>query len=791
MSAASSQPPGFDQRPANAFASNHTGFLSGLLAPATSSAAPSAKAPVPPVPSAGPFSSFVPLASKSAAAASTAPAQKPIFGSLASMPPLPAEAPELKDGLTKETHVPSLTTSLAGHPHTPLPGSNSSQPVAANIVWNKPRQRISWTSLCDTLFDDLVASLAREVAQPVSAKAKRNKEIADTLTADIADAIVDYTGAFVAYEEAYRSVLFAKADHFQRRAALNSAFARWAMELTVRQQESALHQQHIDDLEEIVDREYTLQEPVSLGTCDPFSTPRKARHQQQAIISPASYRQNYANRTAKHSGFSNVSPISPDAFWESCHIGHDGFEAICRSLGRFGDPPFRLAVDIAGTGNDSVLSSWLWWQIDPDSIARSSSSGGPSRSVEYGKGAQHLVIQEAGDLSSAGVAGEHRGKVILLSPHPVSDDDVRTGLEDSATGTEIAASAGSIASALRSDGATSDECALLLFWCSSSKSGKAGRKFVEKSIRDGCISASLAHLKIVALDIESPKKQLVAGFKWVYSRMSCARQALLVRASKALGPVSASMLQSLRRMHGCVVGLLGQQYSEPNSVLIFNKTVDIANAFVDVLRTHLFGSTSSISVHWYPHMQGTALDRDFFIQCISSTTVDKEGGTRPLLLEADALLCASIDEILASGRPADNQQPTLDAYLRALEFMARHQLDVLQQTTPGDMYAERPAIGAAAEKAIQHSDQLISECSRVSQSEGYTTPAFATPGNKRTSSLAFNSTSSTPTAATSCLATSPTTARSSITAIKRRKPGPSSKLSKLQSAIARASKQLE
>ncbi|KAJ2812346.1 hypothetical protein GGI24_006687, partial [Coemansia furcata] len=115
-------------------------------------------------------------------------------------------------------------------PTAPKPILQAPAIPAPDVVWNKPRPRINWTSLSNALYDDLLASVVLDVAKPLAVRAKKCAQVANTLIEDIADAIVNYTSAFVAYEESYRSVLLAQAEGFRRRALMRRAFRRWSME---------------------------------------------------------------------------------------------------------------------------------------------------------------------------------------------------------------------------------------------------------------------------------------------------------------------------------------------------------------------------------------------------------------------------------------------------------------------------------------------------------------------------------------------------------------------------------
>ncbi|KAJ2609046.1 hypothetical protein GGF44_006323, partial [Coemansia sp. RSA 1694] len=150
-----------------------------------------------------------------------------------------------------------MPTSTIVIPPTPSPESAAPEPAPAlDIVWNRPRSRINWTSLSNALYDELLGSLVLDVAKPLAQRAKKCAHVANTLVEDIADAIVNYTSAFVAYEESYRCVLLAQANSFRRKSLMRMALRQWSMEAVICQQNRALQQRYIDNLDELVDAEY-------------------------------------------------------------------------------------------------------------------------------------------------------------------------------------------------------------------------------------------------------------------------------------------------------------------------------------------------------------------------------------------------------------------------------------------------------------------------------------------------------------------------------------------------------
>ncbi|KAJ2847602.1 actin cytoskeleton and mitosis protein, partial [Coemansia brasiliensis] len=241
---------------------------------------------------------------------------------------------------------PQLSTALAPPASTqPLSFTTPSmlpttQPAVAGptqIVWNRPRHRINWTSLTNALYHDLIDVLTMQVAAPMASRAKERAQIADRLSMDITQSIIDYTSAFVAYEESYRTLLLAQADTFRRKFMLRSVFDLWSMEAAARLQDHALQQRHLDEIDEIINNEYKSQSQMAIDD-DVFD------------MAPASQPATAARP---------VHVAAPKGFWDSLHMGAECFSAIEGAMKRFGDLPLQALIEVSGTHGAAVLPSWL------------------------------------------------------------------------------------------------------------------------------------------------------------------------------------------------------------------------------------------------------------------------------------------------------------------------------------------------------------------------------------------------------------------------------------------------
>ncbi|KAJ2702775.1 hypothetical protein H4R19_005345 [Coemansia spiralis] len=265
---------------------------------------------------------------------------------------------------------------------------------------------------------------------------------------------------------------------------------------------------------------------------------------------------------------------------------------------------------------------------------------------------------------------------------------------------------------------------------------------------------------------------------------------MLVKAPRAYALVAGAQQQQLQRMRGCVASIArGSQLDSDARAAIFNMAADIANAFAALINQQLLGHTGQRAVV-FPHVSAQ--------QGVSGSYFG--AGAAP-----DAIVAALIDEILASEPPATGDQPGLIACLRALEFAAKHQLDVLRQAVPEDAYVDRCAVADAARAAVRLAEQHLARAAHLCQTAAVDEAApaagiagFTTPTAKRSSSLAFSAslaalpgregllTSPAPNMAMSICST---VSRSTATS-KRRRPGSARKLAKLHSALERAGRQL-
>ncbi|KAJ2689487.1 hypothetical protein H4R19_006492, partial [Coemansia spiralis] len=388
-------------------------------------------------------------------------------------------------------------------------------PEAPTVVWNRPRQRINWVALTNALYDSLIGSLVREAAVPVSQQFGRWAGSADALASNICQSIVDYTSAFVVYEEAYRCVLFAQADGFRTRALLRSAFSRWNMESVAKQQDRARRVQQQDDLDDIIDNEYTNPHYIPLADPDDMFDVAAPRHHAQSAAAAAAA----------------PAPSVPDGFWDSAYLGADCFESVQRALARFGDPSFRIAVDVAGTHGAAVLPSWLWWQIDPSSIG---AAGSGLRAASYERGTQALAFRErAGEPAEAAVDA-YAGlvaRIAVLCSEPASAADVGGSLADEIVSRVSAALAWARTQTARG-GSDALTPVLFVFWSGERRAGKAARRLVERAIGASGVPSHVA-TNVVVVDFDAPKQQLAAGLRWMCRHLVQSRKSMLVKAPRA------------------------------------------------------------------------------------------------------------------------------------------------------------------------------------------------------------------------------------------------------------------
>ncbi|KAJ2745754.1 actin cytoskeleton and mitosis protein [Coemansia sp. BCRC 34301] len=733
--------------------------------------------------------------------AATGSSQKPSDGSSAptTFSLFPASAVAAVSVATQASLVPSVpfTAPSVVLPPTPGPeaaalGPASSAP-ALDIVWNRPRTRINWTSLSNTLYDELLGSIVLDVAKPMVLRAKRCAQVANTLAEDITDAIVNYTSAFVAYEESYRCVLLAQADSFRRMSLVRMALRRWSMEAVIRQQNRALHQHYIDDLDELIDAEYSERHARAHYTSAAQESASMTMWGDSSVQLPQKPRPVQAS--------SAMSVVPPD-FWESCYLGRDGFDAISRALKRFGSPSFNAFVDVGGTRGSSVLASWLWWQIDTSSLSPRDACEPSCRSASYTSGAQHLLIRELGDAHNGeeSAVAQLSSQIVLLAPELIDRDDLSVGPSDTSVGAAMAARVQEALDRARARPASS--CAVLpilfLFWSSDPRASKMARKLVERTTGASGIP-SFVTVNTLALTIASSKQQLAEGLQWIFKNVVLARRESLLRVSKAYESIGHMLFQSLRRVYSCVLSLLGQYSSQGGALAeVFNSAVDIVNVYLGIFNDHLLAPTGVPTLDSYPHAPAQGVTTDYF--CASRRMPNGSGTATSNVFIADAIVSASIDEILCAETMGGTGQPTLGACLRALDFAVKHRLDALYQAIHGDNYIDKDAADEATKRAFLVADRLVRRVAELCQqgSCGSDLSILASPKAKRPSSTAFSiSPSSVSLAdATPSIASTPRSmpSISGLTvhsATKRHRPIASLKLSKLQQAIARASEHLD
>ncbi|KAJ2031163.1 actin cytoskeleton and mitosis protein, partial [Coemansia sp. S610] len=675
--------------------------------------------------------------------------------------------------ITPPTPGPPKLFSAAPEPAQPAPAT-----PAPDVVWNKPRPRINWTSLSNALYDEVLGSLLLEVTGPIAARAKKSAHAANALIEDITDAIVNYTTAFVTYEEAYRCVLVAQADSFRKKSVMRVALCRWSMEAVVRQQDRALQQQYIDDLDELIDSEYA-----------------SGDHHLRALAGSADTMWQ-ASRSPQRAPKAPASTSVPADFWESCHLGRDGFDAMCRALRRFGGPAFNVAVDVSGTRGSSVLASWLWWQVDMSSLSTLDACEPPCRVSSYTSGAQHLLFRELGRAHTLDggerAASRLSAQIVLLASELIGPDDISGDVGGSPLGAGIAASVKKVLDRARArPGGNAVLPILLLFWCSDPRTGKSVRKLVERVASASGIPSFVA-VNTLALTIDTSKQQFADGLKWVFKHLVLARRESLIRVPKAYESIGMALLQSLRRIYSCVDSLVGHQVGQGRAMAeIFNRAVDVANAYLCVFNDHLLVPIGLPALGLCSHAPTNGVNMDYF--CMDRHMLNGSGdGGRALI--TDAIVAASIGDILgASGLPS------LGACLRALDFAVKHRLDALYQSIPSDAYIDKNAAAEATRLAAQSADLHVRRTAELCQQESSVSDLsmLASPRAKRPSSTAFSiSPPLVPLAGVTPSVASTPRSMPSISgltvhsATKRHRPVTSLKLSKLQQAIARASEHL-
>ncbi|KAJ2877266.1 hypothetical protein FB639_003816, partial [Coemansia asiatica] len=422
---------------------------------------------------------------------------------------------------------------------------------AADIVWNRPRMRINWTSLTNALYANLIDSLVSEVGQPIVQRARKHSKAALALSEDIAEAIVSYTSAFMVYEESYRCLLFAQADSFRRRSVIGRAFSRWSMESVAKQQDRALQQQYIDELDRMVDSEYIGQKQMFSSISKNSPMLRKSD-----IVCDL-------DNISPCAPIPSISASLPSDFWESLHLGQGNFDAVCHILKRYGSPSLESLVELYGAQDmSSVLSSWLWWQIDPSTVSASSQS---ARSAKYSRAyrqrkvatLQRIEVREAVDSEYEDISTRRvSAMIVLLSSEPVTGADIRGDLANTPLGAHIRKLVSGSLNKIRQQAPLQNANesiipVLNVFWCSDSRAAKAVRRFVEYIVSiDGVPSNVSMHT--LALNVTMAKSQFAAGVKWLFQKIAHSRRNLLIRVSRAYDPVVDSMLRMLCRLRSCV-----------------------------------------------------------------------------------------------------------------------------------------------------------------------------------------------------------------------------------------------
>ncbi|KAJ1895865.1 actin cytoskeleton and mitosis protein [Kickxella alabastrina] len=665
-----------------------------------------------------------------------------------------------------------------------------SVPAVASVVWNKPRPRINWTSLSNTLYADLIESLVGEVAQPIAERAKQHSEVAVTLANDIAESIINYTSAFVAYEESYRCLTIAQADSFRRKTMLRRIISQWGMETVAKQQDRALHQQYIDELDRLVDTEYIGQSrafahaaigtmPKHIGTLNCLES---------AADGP------YYHGLDLDVDLDKLPVAMPADFWESLHLGRECFDSVRGALKRYGNPSLSAVVEVSGAQEESVLSSWLWWQIDP--AAASLATG---KTVVYTSGVsggytiantQSLEFSENADTTPSAL-------VVQLSSEPITASDVHGDLESSDAGRKIVSlvNGALVRLCLDTPAKRSGSTPLLfVFWSDDARATRAVQRLIEQTV-DMSSAPPPECMHTLALDVALAKGQFAAGMRWLAKQIALARCDSLVKVSRAFGPVSDASLQTLRRIHGCVMGLLGDDNGNDHAVVaVFNMAVDAVNLFIGVINEHLLESLDCPRAAKFSHASETGgISREYFGKQLA-------GG---LSFVSNAVARASLAEILSGGNNAS--EPSLGACLRALEFALKHQLDYLHQSIPSSApYVDKSAIADAMKGALQAADNLVTRIARTCQQNQYDSrdaSMFTTPTMKRTSHMELDMSAPPPTlnlfATPRIFRITPTTPASSATSDqltlstnKRRRADALPQLSRLQIAMERARRHL-
>ncbi|KAJ2781393.1 actin cytoskeleton and mitosis protein [Coemansia interrupta] len=701
--------------------------LPSLFAP------PAVSAPV--VAAAKPQEKAPPLFSFAAPQPSAPPASASVPGSAAAS--VPASAPPVP--------VPAFKPAVAEPPPPPPPAKvhvPEPEPAPADVVWNPPRHRINYTSLTNTLYNDLVSSLVAEISRPLLEQSQQRAQVGLALAADIAQALVDYTAGFMAYEAAYKTRAHAQADAFRRQCLLRNAVWRWSMDAVARQQDRALQSLHRDAMARLVDQAY-MGEPQVFTT--PTATPRR-----QPIAPPSP-------PSLPPPPQPSLS-VLPRDFWDSRHLGRAGFELVQRGLRRYAGPAFEATVGVAGVGQD-VLASWLWWQIDPK-------AGQTPRSAVYtGPGAagraagQRLEVRE----TPVDARDELSALVLLLAPEPLTTGDAPEGFSATALGTRIAAL---LAHALRrvSQRPAGHVPLLLVFWDGGEdpRVARRVRRLVERTaVQSGCA----AEKHVLPLRVATAPVQLAEGVRWVCERVVQTQAARLVPVGQALAELSAELLCHLGRLRGPLAAARIRDLGGAACAL-FNCAVDTANAYV-ALANHVLLPLRGAEIPGFPPARPDTLGAAYF----------------------GALACCRDSPAVHSAISALLQgELLLTACIRALEMAAKLQLDTALHSVPPGAFADRPAMIQAAGAAARAADRCFASAVRLA---AYWQPEEASlvcsAGGKRPADDDAMSVVSVDSTAPSYMSVS-----TAATASKRQRPGDHPpRLTRLHLALDRARRQLE
>ncbi|KAJ2722279.1 actin cytoskeleton and mitosis protein [Coemansia sp. Benny D115] len=568
----------------------------------------------------------------------------------------------------------------------------------ANVVWHAPRKRINWTELTNTLYNDLIGSLLSTVAQPLVTRASENASAALALADDIAESVVSYVSAFIAYEESYRFLLLAQADSFRRKSTLRLAFSRWSMDTVVRQQDRALQLQYADDLERLVDSEYIL-----------YNQLHKRSDSGSQLAAPI----DHESVGAAASESASASLTLPADFWESLHVGRDGFDYISRVLKRYNSQSIEARLAVVGAQDpNSVLSAWLWWQIDPAAITNESRKQVTYTNASETLGhSQSLLIADTN--STANDADDEVGAslqtfaasamVVLLSPEPISDYDVRGNFAGSALGARIAATVCSVIS----DGHTRGSMPVLfVFWSSEAKATKHVRRLITQQVPSANNKSKVPPIHTLALDVSLARGQLASGIKWLCKQVALNRRNTLVRVPQVYGRVVDAMVLALGRLRDCI---LHRYIDQVHAKSIFNIGVDITNKFISVLNTNLLCFADHPSALEFPRLSDSkSLGPEYF------------GGLKFI---DNAVAGTSIDRIISEtdsdcNNTNRNMSARLTRYLAALEFAAKYQLDILQHSFPSQSaYVDFDQVSGAIDGAEHLSADLTSRADQMFQKQ--------------------------------------------------------------------------